>query len=208
MPLPYPLDDPAKDHAWTPLSEQVRGEVRVHAGRHLRGQHPAAEDQGGGGRAGREVPLRPGKALHQGEQLDVPAAAVLLTWSTAPSARPAPRPATSSRRAANNELYRPTYPLRDRAPALLQVRQARRPALGLAARRHRAQLAAGRAARSSWPIAATSAGAAPRPARSASTTAWSPTNSASSSARRWASPPRSSTTTAPCSSSRSAPRPA
>ena len=145
MPLPAPLDDPARERPWKPLSDQATAPLRVPPRRHLRRQRAQARDKGGGGRARPEVPLRPRQALHPREQLDVPAAAPAQHGAL----REVPdllRGLPHLRGQRPQRALPADVPLRDHAPAVLQVRQARRHALGLAARRHRAELAAGRPA--------------------------------------------------------------
>ena len=117
----------------------------MRARRHLRLEFSAAEKRRGGTRAGRQIPFGPRQALLAREQLDLPAAAA----SDHGALRPVPDLLGRLPHLRGQRPQRAVpadVSLRDHAPPVLQVRAARRPALRLAARRNRAELAAGRAA--------------------------------------------------------------
>ena len=133
--------------------------------------HSQAQEQGGRGRAGRQVPLRPGKALHQGEQLDVSAAAAAFDGPL----RDVPhllRRLPHLRGQRQEPDLSAGLSLRGLPPALQEVRQGRTAACCRPGEPVKSSSTGRRSpAWPSSPIAATSAGAAHRPARSASTTA-------------------------------------
>ena len=181
---------------FSPSATQAK-EKFVRSGRHHCRQHPQTRNQGRGRGAGQQVPLRSAQAVHPGEQLDLSAAADDVDGAL----RQVPDllrrlPHLRGERQESDSIGRPTAPRSSGASTTSTSREGS----DLGPRRHRSQLEDRRPADRARPIAATSAGAARRPAPSASTTAYRPARSASSSARRWASPPRSSTRTARCCS--------
>ena len=110
MPLPAPLDDPAKDRAWgAALARRFASKYECGLDDTCAVSVPQPKTPEEEKRLVAQVSLRPGKAVHPGEQLDVSPAAAADHGALHALPDVRRMPATSSKPAARNELYRPAF---------------------------------------------------------------------------------------------------
>ena len=177
MPLPAPLDSPDKDHPWTPLSSTTKQNCECGLDDTCALNLPQPKTPEEEAELVRKF-LSGLEKLFTKENNWTFLQPLLLTMEHCAKCQTCSDACHIYEASGRNEALPSDLPLRDPAPPLFQVRQARRAGFGLAARRHRAELAAGGAAGRACPTAATCAGAARRPVPSAPTTAWWRTNCA------------------------------